>query len=219
LSFYVRRMYKEDVDQVTEIDREAFPTQWPPPNYQNELRNQSAHFTVVCDEEKPVEQLVANTTPEKRATGLLARIKRLFSRNNPSDNSMPPSPGHYIVGFVGSWIMSDEVHITSIAVRETYRRQGIGEKLLISAVEKAMELKANILTLEVRVSNTGAQSLYSKYGFTQVGLRRAYYTDNREDALLMSTDKINSASFQSRFRQLKEAYSRRITTKDKATQE
>ncbi|MEK7354741.1 MAG: ribosomal protein S18-alanine N-acetyltransferase [Chloroflexota bacterium] len=217
MSCYVRQMCKEDVDQITEIDREAFPTQWPPPNYQSELKNHMAHLTVVCDGDKPVEQQTANTPPEKSSPGLAARLRRLFSRNSSLGNEASPSTRHYIVGFVASWIMADEAHITSIAVREAYRRQGLGEQLIISAIEMAMEQKASILTLEVRVSNTGAQALYSKYGFTQVGLRKAYYTDNREDAIIMSTDKITTAPFQARFQQLKAAYARRKAMTDKTS--
>ena len=219
MSCYVRRMYREDVDQVTEIDREAFPTQWPPPNYQSELKNHMAHVSVICDDEKPVDQQTVgqdvNTVREKSSGGLVAGLRRLFSRNRSSGNEPSPSTGHYIVGFVSSWIMADEAHITGIAVREAYRRQGIGEQLIISAVELAMAQKAGILTLEVRVSNTGAQALYSKYGFTQVGLRKAYYTDNREDAIIMSTDKLTSAPFQARYQQLKEAHSLRRANTDK----
>ncbi len=217
MSCYVRRMCKDDIDQVTEIDREAFPTQWPPPNYQSELKNHMAHVSVVCDNEKPVERQTVSAAPEKNATGLAARLRRWFSISRSSGNELSSSDGHHIVGFVSSWIMADEAHITGIAVRETYRRQGIGEQLIISAVELALEQKASILTLEVRVSNTGAQALYSKYGFTQVGLRKAYYTDNREDAIIMSTDKITSAPFQSRFQQLKDAHSRRKAITNKAT--
>lgn len=200
--YVVRQMCKEDISQVTEIDREAFPTQWPPPNYSNELRNQTAHYCVVCDGDKSGNPPVTKANP----SGLLSRLNRLFNR--PSGDE-PSTNGDYIVGFIGSWIMADEAHITSIAVRGTYRRRGIGEHLLITAIELAMELKASLLTLEVRVSNTGAQNLYNKYGFTQVGLRRGYYTDNREDAIVMSTDKIESAAFQARFQQLKEAHLKR----------
>lgn len=204
MSCYLRQMSKEDITQVTEIDREAFPTQWPPANYQNELRNHMAHFAVACDGEKSASQ-PGGEIQQKNPTGLIAKLKRFLSLNHPSSNKLSSSAGDHIVGFVGSWLMADEAHITSIAVRETYRRQGIGELLLISAIELAMELKADIVTLEVRVSNTGAQKLYSKYGFTQVGLRKGYYTDNREDAIIMSTDKITSAPFQARFQQLKQA--------------
>jgi len=64
-----------------------------------------------------------------------------------------------------------------------------------------------MITLEVRASNIAAQSLYSKYGFAQVGLRRGYYTDNREDGVLMSTEDIASVPFQVRLQELKQAHS------------
>lgn len=105
--------------------------------------------------------------------------------------------------------MADEAHITNIAVREIHRRQGIGELLLISIIDLATGLNAGKLTLEVRASNIAAQSLYYKYGFTQVGLRRGYYTNNKEDAILMSIEDITSASFQSRLNRLKKAHSQK----------
>jgi len=73
----------------------------------------------------------------------------------------------------------------------------------------AMELNAHTITLEVRASNTAAQSLYQKYGFTQVGLRRGYYSDNKEDGVLMSTENITSAQFQAYLNRLKQAHSKR----------
>ena len=105
--------------------------------------------------------------------------------------------------------MADEAHIINIAVREDHRRQGVGELLLISIIDLATELNASIVTLEVRTSNTAAQSLYRKYGFSQVGIRKGYYTDNREDAILMSTEKIASTPFQAQLNRLKQAHSKR----------
>ncbi len=205
-------MQREDVDQVTEIDHQAFPTQWPPPNYQHELRNRLAHYIVAYDKEKSADKPGVKAPPEKRQTGLIPGLRRLFSHRSPGNELLTPS-GQYIVGFVGLWIMADEAHIINIAVREEYRQQGIGELLLISAIGLATELKARIATREVRVSNTAAQSLYTKYGFTQVGVRRGYYLDrgyqvaNREDAILMSTQDINSAEFQAHLQQLIKAHS------------
>ena len=209
LSYSVRPMSKEDINQVTEIDREAFPTQWPSPNYERELRNRLSHYIVVCDAEKSFEQPEAKTSSAKGSTGLAFIIKRLFSHDRFSSDGPSTSIGDYIVGFIGFWFMGDEAHITSIAVREAYRRQGMGELLLISVIERAIELKARILTLEVRVSNHAAQNLYSRYGFTKVGVRRGYYTDNREDGQMMSTKDITSASFQAHLHQLKQAHSRK----------
>jgi len=209
LPHYVRMMHKEDVVTVTEIDREAFPTQWPAPNYQHELRNRLARHIVTCDEEKPVEQPEVEARPEKSSTGLTSIMRRLFNHNRFFNNELPPSSRHYITGFAGLWVMADEAHITAIAVREAYRRQGIGELLLISVIGLAAGLNARIVTLEVRTSNTDAQNLYTKYGFTQVGVRRGYYIDNREDAILMSTQDITSTAFQKHLQQLKQAHSRK----------
>ena len=204
----VRLIHREDITQVNEIDREAFPTQWPPANYQHELQNRLAHYIVACDEEKTVEKPEAKTSPEKGFLGLTSRVRQLFNHRF-STNELPPSGEEYIIGFAGFWIMADEAHITNIAVRELYRRQGIGEVLLISTMDLATELNTRIITLEVRVSNTAAQNLYYKYDFTETGLRRGYYTDNKEDAVLMSTENITSASFQARLNQLKQAHSRK----------
>ena len=215
MSYYVRLMRKEDVNHVSEIDGEAFPTQWPP-NFQHELRNRLAHYIVACDEENTVDKPGVKATSEKELTGLTSRLKRLFSGNRFFGNELPSPNGHYIIGFAGFWIMADEAHLTNIAVREAYRRQGIGELLLISAIDLATELKARIITLEVRASNTVAQNLYAKYGFTQVDVRRGYYIDrgypveDREDAVLMSTQDITLNEFQTHLRQLKQAHSRKM---------
>lgn len=206
---YVRLMRKEDIAQVTEIDHEAFSTQWPPTNYQHELQNRLAHYVVACEERETVEVPEAKASPEKGSSGLASRIRQLFSYNRFCGNEARQSSKEYGVGFAGMWIMADEAHIINIAVREHRRRQGVGELLLISIIDLAIELNARIMTLEVRTSNTVAQSLYYKYAFTQVGLRRGYYTDNKEDATLMSTENIASASFQAQLNQLKQAHSQR----------
>ena len=209
MSYYVRLMRKENITQVTEIDREAFPTLWPPANYQHELQNRLAHYIVACDEEKTADEPKVNAAPEKGLPSLMFKVRQLFNHNRFFDNELSPLGKEYIVGFAGFWVMADEAHITNIAVRVPYHRQGIGELLLISLIDLATELNAGIITLEVRASNTAAHNLYYKYGFTQVGLRRGYYTDNREDGLLMSTEDITSAPFQAQLNQLKQAHSRR----------
>lgn len=90
-----------------------------------------------------------------------------------------------IVGYCGVWIIADEASITNIAVHSEYRGKHIGEALLRSALEMALFAKAKTLSLEVRVSNVVAQSLYKKLGFQEGGIRKKYYTDNLEDALVM----------------------------------
>ena len=103
-----------------------------------------------------------------------SKTKRRFNPDRSPDTKPSPSIRQYIVGFAGIWVLADEAHITNIAVRQRYQLRGIGELLLISIIDLAKELKASIMTLEVRTSNIAAQNLYSKYGFTQVGIRRDY---------------------------------------------
>ena len=207
LPCYVRVMRQEDIAQVAEIDREAFPTMWPPANYRHELENRLAHYIVACDESKTVERTEAKSMPEKGISRLASRVRYLFSYERFLGTQMPPSGKEYVAGFAGIWVMADEAHLTNIAMRKLYQRQGIGELLLISVIDLARELNARFVTLEVRASNAAAQSLYYKYGFSQVGVRRGYYTDNHEDAVLMSTGNISSAPFQAQFQQLKQAHS------------
>jgi len=202
-------MGKEDITQVTEIDREAFPTLWPPTNYRNELDNRLAHYIVAPDREKVIEIPEVQAAPEKVISGLASRVKRFLNCDNSINNKSSPSPTQYITGFAGFWIMAGEAHVTNIAVREIHHRQGIGELILISLIDLAVELDAGMVTLEVRVSNTAAQSLYYKYGFTQVGLRRGYYIDDKEDAALMTVDNITSESYQAHMSRLKQAHSRK----------
>jgi ribosomal-protein-alanine N-acetyltransferase len=117
-----------------------------------------------------------------------------------------PSSKRKIDGVMGFWVMAGEAHIITIAVRPERRRQGIAELLLIAAIELAISLDAHLMTLEVRQSNTAAQAMYGKYGFTGTGSRKAYYDDNGEDAVIMSTGTLTGIPFQSRFRQLKRAH-------------
>lgn len=205
-------MSKEDIQQVSAIDREAFPTMWPPVNFQHELTNRLAHYIVACDgartvinpEPPPAIQLV----PVRSFLGLKLPFK------SKSKVARDPTVIEHIIGFVGMWIMVDEAHIINIAVRENCRGKGIGELLLISSINLASNLKASVVTLEVRVSNAVAQNLYTKYGFNNAGVRKKYYTDNNEDALIMTTDIITSKSFQERFQHLKETHFQRMADVD-----
>jgi len=90
-----------------------------------------------------------------------------------------------LVGYGGVWIIVDEAHITNIAVHPGYRGQKLGEKLLMKLMETILVKGARKATLEVRVSNIIAQNLYRKFGFVPGGIRKGYYSDNHEDALVM----------------------------------
>jgi len=207
LTYSIRPMVKEDLEQVNEIDREAFPSQWPPANYRQELQNKIAHYIIACDDSKTVETPAVSPHRSKLAGWLMPWTKR---RQRSQDAPPPPVIQKYIVGFSGLWMMADEAHITNLAVHRQYQGKGLGELLLIASIDLAAELKASFMTLEVRASNLVAQSLYSKYGFIQMGVRRGYYLDNREDAIIMSTDSISSESFQAQVRELRETLAKKL---------
>jgi ribosomal-protein-alanine N-acetyltransferase len=113
--------------------------------------------------------------------------------------------GERIVGYAGVWLMVDEAHITTFAVLPEHRRRRIGERMLQRLFEIAEEMGAEWLTLEVRVSNIGAQRLYEKYGFRRSGVRRRYYSDNSEDALIMWTDRIKDRGVREMLARLRRA--------------
>ncbi|ETT76491.1 ribosomal-protein-alanine acetyltransferase [Paenibacillus sp. FSL R7-277] len=95
--------------------------------------------------------------------------------------------GH-IIGYAGMWAIVDEAHVTNIALLEAYRGRKWGERLLDELMKTAAYLGMQSITLEVRVSNEVAQNLYRKKGFKPAGTRKGYYSDNREDALIMWAD-------------------------------
>lgn len=103
-----------------------------------------------------------------------------------------------IVGYVGSWIVLDEMHITTLAVHPDYRRRHIAEKILVGTIKLALANRVHGITLEVRKSNIAAQKLYEKYGFQQQGLRKKYYNDNKEDAVLLWTEDIQAEKFKAK---------------------
>jgi ribosomal-protein-alanine N-acetyltransferase len=117
--------------------------------------------------------------------------------------------GNAIVGFAGIWLLVDEAHITTFATQTAWRRQGIGERLLVALLDLALARGANEATLEVRPSNIPAKRLYEKYGFKVVGVRPRYYSDNNEDALIMTTDTLDGQPMRDRLAELRAALAAR----------
>ncbi|WP_406685898.1 ribosomal protein S18-alanine N-acetyltransferase [Rossellomorea vietnamensis] len=93
--------------------------------------------------------------------------------------------GENLAGYCGVWLVVDEAHITNVAVLPDYRGRGLGESLMRKIMDIAIEFGARVMTLEVRISNMPAQHLYRKLGFKDGGIRKRYYSDNQEDALVM----------------------------------
>jgi ribosomal-protein-alanine N-acetyltransferase len=199
-------MYKEDLEQVNEIDHEAFPTQWPPANYRQELQNKIAYYIVTCDTSKTI-TLPPDT--RKRPGGFKSLLMPWKKDLSPVLIDVPITQP-YIVGFSGIWMLAGEAHVTNIAVRTQYRGQGLGEYLLLSTYDLAQSLEANFMTLEVRASNIVAQALYNKYGFMEMGVRKGYYLDNHEDAIIMSTEALNSPDYRERIETLREALKKKL---------
>jgi ribosomal-protein-alanine N-acetyltransferase len=113
--------------------------------------------------------------------------------------------GGEVVAYAGMWMMVDEAHITTFAVHPRWRRQRIGERLLLTLLDLARGRRAREATLEVRLSNLPARRLYEKYGFRPVGLRPRYYSDDNEDALIMTTESLDTPRMQDRIERLREA--------------
>ncbi len=97
----------------------------------------------------------------------------------------------HVVGYMGFWLIGLEAHITNLAVHPAFRRRKIGERLLLALMRLARRLGAARATLEVRGSNEAARKLYEKHGFQVVAIRRGYYNDNHEDALVMWVNDLN----------------------------
>jgi len=118
--------------------------------------------------------------------------------------------GDRVVGYAGIWLMVDEAHITTFAVDPEYRRQGIGQAILRELLALSHRVGAGVATLEVRASNVAARRLYERYGFRPVGVRPRYYTDNGEDALIMTTSELTSRDMQERLHSLSAELDRRL---------
>ena len=109
-----------------------------------------------------------------------------------------------LLGYLGAWIILEEAHITTLAVSKDFRRCKVAQALLCRFVDDCYSNEVKYITLEVRVSNDSAKSLYEKFGFNSLGVRKGYYQDNNEDALIMWTENIFYDKFKTRFIENKE---------------
>jgi ribosomal-protein-alanine N-acetyltransferase len=108
--------------------------------------------------------------------------------------------GDELLGFGGIWLMVDEAHVTTIAVQPRLRGEGIGTALMLELLSESRRGEARVATLDVRVSNLEAQRLYARLGFVEEGLRKRYYEDNGEDALIMTTAELSDPGQEARER-------------------
>ncbi len=208
LAFRVESMRPEDIAAVMEIEQVSFSAPWSARAYDYELHyNEMAHYFIA--RAQPMWPVTAqqgnNGRDEDRHTTFWQRV---FARNKPARVAGLQQPP--IVGYGGMWLMVDEAHISTLAAHPDWRGQGVGELLLLAMIDRAAEIGADEVTLEVRVTNSVAQSLYRKYGFQVAGRRKGYYSDNGEDALIMSTPPITTAAYSRRMQELKAGLFKRL---------
>ena len=180
---YLRRLQRDDITEVVEIEREAFSPTWVSSPFKRDINNKRACYLVAClesDESDADEDTDTEPEPEVGEEPGGSWLSRLAGRFGFGGAPEPPPPDDFaIAGYVSVWYQGDEAHITEIAVRQSLRGNGIGELLLIGSLRAAVEYGSHVMTLEARVSNFIAQRLYEKYSFKSVGIRKGYYSDNR----------------------------------------
>ena len=203
LPYVIEPMTIEDLAEVHAVEVQSVPTPWPISAYRRELNNPQGNYYIVCRWRPP-----EGIAPERRKPA----GPRTLSALSPSARSATVPPMHApIVGFAGMWVQMDEAHVTIIGVAPAHRGRGVGEYIFTRLIDEALRRNATWVTLEVRVSNLRAQSLYAKYGFSVQGTRRRYYSDDGEDAYVMSSPPANTAEYREHYAALlRPAYDARI---------
>lgn len=209
-------MTQDDVPGVSRVERRCFPNPWPASAYRRELQNPAQNHYIVLRHLPDTE--ATNVSPEMPTNGVSPDAGRSLPRRSllpigigrRSDrNGASQAP---IVGFAGMWFAFDEAHVTTIGIDPSHRGHGLGELLFLCMIDEAINRGANWLTLEVRVSNVAAQTLYRKYGFTTHGTRKRYYSDNNEDALIMWSRSLRDPDVQAEFERKRAALARRLAS-------
>ena len=227
--YKIRRMMLSDLDEVSIIEADAYgEVHWTRDNFVSELDNTVGDYNVLYKDgtiaERASSRLRRTNDRSVRVISGDAEDASHVSGSYPSKQKykLDSSSLHEdheddenaeievrqrcqneneILGYLGSWMIIDEMHITTIATAKNHTRKGVAEALLIAQIFKALEQNIKALTLEVRVSNIKAQGLYEKYLFKRQGIRKRYYEDTLESALIMWTEDINSDEFQKNFRE------------------
>jgi ribosomal-protein-alanine N-acetyltransferase len=192
LLYSIRPMEMGDIPTVVAIDRLSFPTPWSASSYAYELKHRNTSFFYVLLEPSSN----GGSHPEKgwrrwlhSATGLGQQKSR-------------------VIGYMGLRLRDSGSHISTIAVHPDWRGNGLGELLLLTAIEQSAEMGFDVMTLEVRPSNQVAQRLYRKYGFRFTGVYEGYYRDG-EDAWLMTVE-IGRDIYRTRLVELRRALEKQL---------
>ena len=198
LPFTIRLMEPGDVPAVVAIDQLSFPTPWQASSYLYELKHPAKSFYYTLSKS-------ATNDPTPSRQGWLYRLRAWL---NPQKDSR-------VIGYVGCRWRPAEAHVSTIAVHPDWRGKGLGELLLLTAIENVLEQEAGVVSLEVRPSNPVAQRLYSKYGFRFTGVNRGYYRDG-EDAWLMDV-RVNQIAYRARLIELRRVLEVRLRSQRKSS--
>lgn len=197
LPYTVDRMRMGDLLTVSAIEQAVFASPWSENAFRSELaHHDSARYLVV--------RYLPWLPPSSRQTG--GGFLRRLVQMDPLDTSL--------LGYGGYWRVVDEGHICTLAVHPAWRGRGLGELLLLSLIETAIKQGADVMTLEVRVSNLIAQNLYAKFGFEQVGRRKDYYAEEHEDAWIMTTGAIRSTAYRRMLTERRQQLRQRLLAQD-----
>ena len=167
----LRHMRVQDISQVMAIDEVSFKPPWPERSYRFEINE--SQITHMATLEKMVERPVQG-------------LRRIFKTIRGDEDLVEEQS--LVVAYGGIWKIADEAHINTIASHPDHRGNKYGEIVLAGMIRRAINLKADFIVLEVRVSNMVAQKLYRKYGFTIHGVKKDYYHHDKEDAYDMRVD-------------------------------
>ncbi|MHB1354761.1 MAG: ribosomal protein S18-alanine N-acetyltransferase [Anaerolineae bacterium] len=194
LPYTILPMVLDDVPTVHTIEQLVFSLPWSASAFSYEIRNNPS-----------AQYLVLRYKPwlyESPARRLLPRSMRHLLQSPTNEPSL--------LGYGGYWMVLEEAHICTLALRAEWRGRSLGELLLLALIDSALSRKAEVITLEVRTSNQRAQNLYLKYGFEITGRRVHYYSDNNEDAFIMSTGNALLPAYQDRLHQLSQSLHQRL---------
>ena len=212
MPYVVAPMCLRDIPEVEAIERVSFSSPWTRRAYEYDLaENPLAHYLVVrqqlvagADPSLPAPDATPPSTWTERLGLMLASLAgALHLGSVPRVEGAGTHAGPPILGFAGIWMAVQESHLVTIAVAPAWRQRGLGELLLVSCLDLAVRLRATSLFLEVRVSNIAAKAMYDKYGFEVSRIRKAYYSDNGEDALEMVAQDVEQPRYQARVKRLK----------------
>ncbi len=194
--YVIEPMIEEHVEEVASVERRCFTNPWPLSAYRRELKNPGQNFYIVLRDDPNAVDTAEVPDREEDLTRVRPGSRRprrsIFWQLGRRATRETPPP---IIGFAGMWNLYDEAHVTTIGVIPEYRGRGLGELLFLALLDEAIRRQVTWVTLEVRVSNSSAQALYSKYGFTIQGRRPRYYSDNNEDAYIMWSESLKKPEY------------------------